>query len=113
MPFLLHLNELVGEVLDFNRELLDVPMSAAPSRITMFQSPVHLEPCSLTAVGAESANKRIRATARDGMKQGVVGGADGSAKVCLTWTSPRAGLGKIPRRCNEVSRRQLAAAYGW
>ena len=113
MPVLLHLNKLVGEVLYFIRESLNIPMSATPSRISVFQRPVDLEPRALTAAGVGTANERIRAAACDGVKQSVVGGADGSTEVSLTWTSPCVGLGKVPRRGNEVSRRQLTAASGW
>ena len=44
MPFLLHLNKLVGEVLDFGRESPNIPMSTPPSRISVFQRPIDLEP---------------------------------------------------------------------
>ena len=102
----LHRNEPVPEVANFRGKgpHSRLVVKAVPGR-PVFQGTVNQLPTRLAAVGWRSAGEGIGATMGQGMKQGVIGRADGPSQVGLPRPSPitaDAARRQMPGNSNQV-----------
>ena len=76
----LHINEPTPEGSDFRRESAHCGLSIAlVPGMSMFQRPIGLAPCRLISIGSRGASQPVCAALGKGVKQGIVGSANGAA----------------------------------